>query len=72
MHLERLERHVNTNEEKKKLKEKVINVIVKVDTGQDNYSICEMIEQTLLNSSLNISEFNLQVQEVKVIETHEK
>ncbi len=63
---------MSASEEKKPINTKVINAVIEIDTGQTNYSICEMIEQTLLNSSLNIQEFNLKVQEVKVIDSHEK
>ena len=40
---------------------------LELNTGQGNYAACEMVEQALMNSSLNNSEFALTISETKVI-----
>lgn len=53
------------------MKKKTIQLTMSVETGADNYSICDFVEKILQNSTLNSSEFKLEIQETKVIKSEE-
>ena len=50
---------------------KTIEIQLTIESGRDNYELCEAIEQVLLGSSLNNSEFKLNIIETKVIKSEE-
>ena len=50
-----------------KMKRKKMLIELVLNTGQGNYAACEMVEQALMNSSLNNSEYALIINETKVI-----
>lgn len=48
--------------------ERTIQTKLRLTSGQGNYELCEMLEQILMNSSLNNSELRLEIIETKIIE----